>query len=72
MVAPRSLHRRRGCRIGDAFEAGAFGPLLEHNVADVLRTKALASLAERYCGKSEFQLKSLTPSVRDPDLSPPR
>lgn len=56
----------------DAFEAADFEPLLAHNIADVRRTKALASLAERYCNKSEFTLKSLTPSVRDPDLSPPR
>lgn len=56
----------------EAFEAGAFEELLAHNVADVLRTAALASLSERYCGKSEFKLKSLTPSVRDPNLSPPR
>lgn len=55
----------------DAFETGDFQALLAHNVADILRTGALASLAERYCGKSEFDLKSLTPSVRDPDLSPP-
>ncbi|WP_336003381.1 hypothetical protein [Halorientalis halophila] len=56
-----------------AFEAGEFEPLLAHNVADVLRTGALASLAERFCGKSEFDLKSLTPSARDPALTdPPR
>lgn len=54
----------------DAFESGDFEPLLEHNIADIRRTQALASLAERYCGKSEFKLKSLTPSARDPDLSP--
>jgi hypothetical protein len=53
----------------DAFEAGEFESLLAHNIADIRRTKALASLAERFCGKSEFKLKSLTPSVRDPDLS---
>ena len=53
----------------DAFDAGDFESLLAHNVADVLRTKALSSLAERYCGKSEFKLKSLTPSVRDPALT---
>lgn len=53
----------------DAFETGDFEPLLAHNIADIRRTRALASLAERYCGKSEFKLKSLTPSARDPDLS---
>lgn len=48
-----------------AFEAGEFERLLEHNVADVLRTKAVAAVAERYCGKSDFRLKSLTPTARD-------
>lgn len=52
-----------------AFEAGEFEPLVAHNLADVLRTGALAALAEQYCGKSEFDLKSLTPSARDPSLS---
>lgn len=55
-----------------AFEAGEFEPLVAHNLADILRTKALAALAERYCGKSEFKLKSLTPSVRDPSLTSSR
>lgn len=56
----------------DAFADGDFEPLLAHNVADVQRTGALASLAERYCGKSEFDMKSLTPTIRDPALSSPR
>jgi DNA polymerase III epsilon subunit-like protein len=56
----------------DAFEAGDFEDLVTHNIADIHRTEALASLAERFCGKSEFDLKSLTPSARDPDLSRPR
>lgn len=46
-----------------AFESGAFEPLVRHNVVDILRTAALAALAERYCGKSDFSLKSLTPSA---------
>jgi hypothetical protein len=33
-----------------------------HNVADVLRTRELGTLAERYCSKSDFKLKSLTPT----------
>lgn len=53
----------------DAFQNGRFKQLLAHNLADILRTKALANLAEQYCGKSEFNLKSLTPSARDPSLS---
>lgn len=44
-----------------AYDARRFEPLLEHNVADILRADALAALAERYCAKSEFKLKSLTP-----------
>jgi uncharacterized protein YprB with RNaseH-like and TPR domain len=53
----------------DAFEAGDFEDLLQHNIADILRTDALASVAEQYCGKSEFNLKSLTPTVSDSTLS---
>lgn len=55
-----------------AFEDGDFEPLVAHNLADILRTQALGSLAERYCGKSDFDLKSLTPSVRDPSLTQPQ
>ncbi|WP_135807231.1 3'-5' exonuclease family protein [Halorussus marinus] len=45
-----------------AFEDGRFAELVLHNVADVLRTRALGRIAERYCSKSEFQVKSLTPT----------
>jgi uncharacterized protein YprB with RNaseH-like and TPR domain len=45
----------------DAFHDGAFVDLVQHNVADILRTRALGRLAEQYCGKSEFSVKSLTP-----------
>jgi len=45
-----------------AFEDGRFGELVLHNVADVLRTQALGRVAERYCGKAEFNVKSLTPT----------
>ena len=44
------------------FEDGRFAELLLHNVADVLRTRALGRVAERYCSKSEFKVKSLTPT----------
>lgn len=54
-----------------AFEAGEFEPLVAHNVADIRRTQALSSLAQRFCGTSEFSLKSLTPASRDPSLSDP-
>lgn len=53
----------------DAFEAGDFEALLQHNIADILRTDALVAVAEQYCGKSEFKLKSLTPTVSDSSLS---
>jgi hypothetical protein len=49
----------------EAFESGDFEALLQHNIADILWTDALATVAERYCGKSEFKLKSLTPTVSD-------
>lgn len=45
-----------------AFEDGRFDTLVLHNVADVLRTRALGQVAERYCSKSEFRVKSLTPT----------
>lgn len=46
-----------------AFEDGRFAELVLHNVADVLRTRALGRVAERYCSKSEFNVKSLTPTT---------
>jgi len=45
-----------------AFEASEFEPLVQHNIADILRTDALATVAERYCSKSDFKLKSLSPT----------
>ena len=45
-----------------AFEDGRFTRLVLHNVADVLRTRALGRVAERYCSKAEFNVKSLTPT----------
>ncbi|ELZ41484.1 hypothetical protein C463_12412 [Halorubrum californiense DSM 19288] len=45
-----------------AFEEGRFDELVLHNVADILRTQALGRVAERYCGKAEFNVKSLTPT----------
>lgn len=53
----------------EAFEAGNFEKLLQHNIADILRTDALASIAEKYCGKSDFKLKSLTPTNSGPSVS---
>lgn len=48
-----------------AFEDGRFDELVLHNVADVLRARQLGKLARRYCSKSDFKLKSLTPTVHD-------
>ncbi|WP_348609730.1 hypothetical protein [Halobaculum rarum] len=45
-----------------AFDDGRFAELVLHNVADVLRTRALGQVTERYCSKSEFKVKSLTPT----------
>jgi len=44
-----------------AWEEGAYNRLLTHNVADIRRTRALMQLAERYCSKSDFSMKSLDP-----------
>jgi uncharacterized protein YprB with RNaseH-like and TPR domain len=46
-----------------AWEEGTFEPLITHNVADIRRTRALMDLAERYCSKSDFSMKSLDPVV---------
>jgi uncharacterized protein YprB with RNaseH-like and TPR domain len=48
-----------------AYDEAQFVELVLHNVADVLRTQALGRLAERYCSKSDFRLKSLTPTTHD-------
>jgi len=50
-----------------AFEDGRFEDVVLHNVEDIRRTGQLSSLAQRYCSKSDFDLKSLTPTVRDAD-----
>ncbi|MFA9516911.1 hypothetical protein ACERIT_06795 [Halopenitus sp. H-Gu1] len=48
-----------------AFENGELDDLVVHNVADILRTAELGALTERYCSKSDYQLKSLTPTIHD-------
>lgn len=47
-----------------AFNEGRFADLVAHNVADVLRTRDLGRLAQWYCSKSEFSVKSLSPTVQ--------
>lgn len=45
----------------DAWETGDFEAVVRHNLADIRRTRALVRLAERYCSKSDFSMKSLDP-----------
>jgi uncharacterized protein YprB with RNaseH-like and TPR domain len=45
----------------EAWEQTEFEPLVLHNVADIRRTRALMQLAERYCSKSHFTMRSLDP-----------
>ena len=49
----------------DAWERGEFEDVVLHNIADIRRTRALMDLAERYCSKSDFSMKSLDPVVSD-------
>ena len=44
-----------------AWKKGANDQLITHNVADIRRTRALMDLAEQYCSKSDFSMKSLDP-----------
>jgi hypothetical protein len=44
-----------------AFEEGRFDELVRHNVADIVRTRQLGRVAQWYCSKSDFSLKSMTP-----------
>lgn len=45
----------------DAFEAAEWLPLLEHNFADIKRTRDLSLLAGRFVAKSDFGMKNLQP-----------
>jgi uncharacterized protein YprB with RNaseH-like and TPR domain len=47
-----------------AFENGDWLPLLEHNLADIQRTRKLADLAARFVPKSDFSMKNLEPPRR--------
>ena len=44
-----------------AFESGDWQPLLQHNLADIMRTRELAELAGRFVPRSDFQMKNLEP-----------
>ncbi|MFP9191383.1 hypothetical protein ACLI4Q_06960 [Natrialbaceae archaeon A-CW1-1] len=48
-----------------AFQTGRLADLVAHNVVDVLRTDALGRLTRRYCSRSDYKLKSLTPAIHD-------
>jgi len=45
----------------DAWQTGDFEAVILHNVSDIRRTRALMDVAERYCSKSDFSMKSLEP-----------
>jgi uncharacterized protein YprB with RNaseH-like and TPR domain len=48
-----------------AFAEARYADLVTHNVVDVLRTGELGAMTRRYCSKSDFKLKSLTPTMYD-------
>jgi uncharacterized protein YprB with RNaseH-like and TPR domain len=48
-----------------AFEDGRLAELVVHNVVDVLRTRQIGQLTQLYCSKSEFNVKSLSPTIRE-------
>lgn len=48
-----------------AFAEARYADLVTHNVVDVLRTGALGQVTRRYCSKSDYSLKSLTPTIHD-------
>jgi uncharacterized protein YprB with RNaseH-like and TPR domain len=50
-----------------AYHDGDFEALVAHNVVDVLRTGDIGRVARRYCSKSDFSLKSLTPVIETAD-----
>jgi len=45
----------------DAYNEGAWLPLLKHNLADIQRTRELAELAGRFVAQSDFKMKNLEP-----------
>lgn len=47
----------------EAFEAGRIDAVATHCTVDVLRTSDLGALAQEYCGRTDFELKSLTPAI---------
>jgi len=49
----------------ESWRAGEFEALLRHNIADIRRTRALVHVAEQYCSKSHFSMRSLGPVDTD-------
>ena len=48
-----------------AFAEARYADLVTHNVVDVRRTGVLGQVTRRYCSKSDYSLKSLTPTIHD-------
>jgi uncharacterized protein YprB with RNaseH-like and TPR domain len=48
-----------------AFAEARYADLVTHNVVDVRRTGELGAVTRRYCSKSDYTLKSLTPTIHD-------
>ena len=48
-----------------AFAEARYADLVTHNAVDVLRTGVLGQVTRRYCSKSDYSLKSLTPTIHD-------
>jgi len=48
----------------DAFENGEWEALLCHNLADIRRTREIATLAGEYVASSDFRMKNLSPPDR--------
>ena len=48
-----------------AFAEARYADLVTHNAVDVLRTGVLGQVTRRYCSKSDYSLKSLTPTMHD-------
>lgn len=49
----------------EAWQTDDFEDVVLHNIADIRRTRALMDVAERYCSKSDFSMKSLDPVMSD-------
>lgn len=48
-----------------AFKTGALDDLAIHNISGIFRTSEIGQVTRRYCSKSDYDLKSLTPTIHD-------